>query len=870
MSFATTTVEIAFGSAPLAGTYSWTDVTDYVKSFNTDRGRDYELDQVQAGKASIVLDNADGRFTPGLASSPYFPNVIPRRRIRIRTTDPLAVGGTTVVTPTVDNMVTANVASGTTLSWSHAVGAGSNRVLVVDIGMSSNGDRVGTITYGGVALTSLTTAQSGATGTDRRFERWYLVNPTVGTATIAVTLFNVTNGNTTGVIATSVAGGSTSLFGVDQTTPFGTGVTNSGTGTASGNLQPATVLSTDLVLTGVVVRSTTAPTSGLTNNATSVLAGTNCYEAFGQASGAFGTSGWSWSVSDVFAAAATPFHGATVTTTPTPATVFTGFAESWQQSFTGGGPAHSEVVLTAVDGFKVLGQSNLRRMYVAYALGSVNGLSAADALFAMQESQAAVTASDLSGLYPAATIVTGAKGPTSYAFGASSIVPYDPSTSLYLQGSSTVGVGQGIALTTPSSGPQMPKAWGTLSFWFRLNSLPVAIGGLLFSASADISYGATSAANQWSASVSPAGVLSVTAPDTGAQVSRNFSTTIVAGTSYYFYANYNASGTTFTLYSATGSSSVTFSGNSYPGPFATVILGQTNNGATEKLGSPFEGLDMWVQDASIWLTQFGGPAATNLAQVGFAGYNGFHEGSLMSNVLQLAGWPTADIDSTTITTASGQSGLSLLAGSAWAEGANALQIVQEAATSAGGYVFINGAGQLVYHNRQRRLNQAAKATLQESSGTGVEGDIQFHVDDSNIRNPVVITTGLGASTTVADSASQAVYGNSTFTATLGIQGLNEALDAANWRVSLYRNPKVRCDTLTIEPVTSDALWAWALGLEIGDRVTVAGLPASAPSSTVTFLVEAVKHKIQADGATPSWSTSIAAQPRRSLPGTCTG
>ena len=41
-----------------------------------------ELSETQPGTATLRLDNADGRFTPGNASSPYYPFV--RRNAPIR------------------------------------------------------------------------------------------------------------------------------------------------------------------------------------------------------------------------------------------------------------------------------------------------------------------------------------------------------------------------------------------------------------------------------------------------------------------------------------------------------------------------------------------------------------------------------------------------------------------------------------------------------------------------------------------------------------------------------------------------------------------------------------------------------------------
>lgn len=66
-----------------------TDVTQYVQSISTDRGKQAEDDDhVQAGTATVVLENDDGRFDPNNTGSPYAPNVKPMKRLRVRATNP--------------------------------------------------------------------------------------------------------------------------------------------------------------------------------------------------------------------------------------------------------------------------------------------------------------------------------------------------------------------------------------------------------------------------------------------------------------------------------------------------------------------------------------------------------------------------------------------------------------------------------------------------------------------------------------------------------------------------------------------------------------------------------------------------------------
>jgi hypothetical protein len=69
-------------SSPLAGDIL-TDVTEYVRAVNIRRGRSRELEQYQAGAATVVLDNRNRYFDPtaGTATSPYAPSIVPRKEL---------------------------------------------------------------------------------------------------------------------------------------------------------------------------------------------------------------------------------------------------------------------------------------------------------------------------------------------------------------------------------------------------------------------------------------------------------------------------------------------------------------------------------------------------------------------------------------------------------------------------------------------------------------------------------------------------------------------------------------------------------------------------------------------------------------------
>ncbi|HZD17087.1 MAG TPA: hypothetical protein VE669_02990, partial [Actinomycetota bacterium] len=114
----------------------------------------------------------------------------------------------------------STAADAAALSWSHTVGEGPGRILVVGVSLRDNLREVVDVTYGGRSLTRAG-SQAGP-GTDGRADIWYLPSPPVGTDTVEVTLDG----------PGKAAAGATSFTGVDQTVPVGTFAGDAGEGSA--------------------------------------------------------------------------------------------------------------------------------------------------------------------------------------------------------------------------------------------------------------------------------------------------------------------------------------------------------------------------------------------------------------------------------------------------------------------------------------------------------------------------------------------------------------------------------------------------------------------------------------------------------------
>ena len=170
------------------------------------------------GTYPLTITGVSGSLAHTTTTSVTVSTTLPPPGVLLDTVGPTAAG--------------ASVASGSTLTWNHTVtSSGSNLLLIAAVSVGASPDtRTLALTYNGVAMTSvgLVHANNGTLGYTQMF---YLKAPATGTHAVVVT---VTGGTA------SLAGGSASFTGVDQTTPvrnvatkFGTGVSPNVTVTSS-------------------------------------------------------------------------------------------------------------------------------------------------------------------------------------------------------------------------------------------------------------------------------------------------------------------------------------------------------------------------------------------------------------------------------------------------------------------------------------------------------------------------------------------------------------------------------------------------------------------------------------------------------------
>jgi len=71
----------------LGGGEVFVDVTEFFEAYSINRGKSRELDRYQAGQASVQFENTLRTFDPTFEASPYFGQIVPKRKIRITNGD---------------------------------------------------------------------------------------------------------------------------------------------------------------------------------------------------------------------------------------------------------------------------------------------------------------------------------------------------------------------------------------------------------------------------------------------------------------------------------------------------------------------------------------------------------------------------------------------------------------------------------------------------------------------------------------------------------------------------------------------------------------------------------------------------------------
>lgn len=199
-------------------------------------------------------------------------------------------------------------------------------------------------------------------------------------------------------------------------------------------------------------------------------------------------------------------------------------------------------------------------------------------------------------------------------------------------------------------------------------------------------------------------------------------------------------------------------------------------------------------------------------------------------------------------------------------GQSALAHIQEVAAAERGLFFIDAQGRAVFQDRFARYGAVSAVTFTDNlislSSTRLQyRDLLPEFDVEQLANEVIVTRTGGTPQTARDTASIARYGRRTLTLSLPLTTDEEALDRAAFELTLRKEPRLEFTRLTVKPQAQPAAWPFALGLELGDRVTIERTPDSVASIVPETInregfVEAIQHDL-----TPNeWITSFQLSP----------
>jgi hypothetical protein len=252
--------------------------------------------------------------------------------------------------------------------------------------------------------------------------------------------------------------------------------------------------------------------------------------------------------------------------------------------------------------------------------------------------------------------------------------------------------------------------------------------------------------------------------------------------------------------------------------------------------------------AAIWNRVLSNGEISDLWNAG-KGYPGETSGARITRYLSIGGYTGPSAVDT---------GQSVMGPGTVTEGAALLDACQQVALSENGNFYVEG-GSVIFHSRtDRYLKTTAKWVFGENQAGGeypYETDIAFDFDPTRVVNDVKVSRVGGIATEVTDAASQKSYFRRTYQRTIGVQSDNETIDAANYLLNKFKQPIQRVSVLTLKPSANPALWPAALGVRIGDRVTVTRRT-TVFTQSADFFIEKVMHNNQPG----EWTTTFQMSP----------
>lgn len=792
------------GDSPLD---RYVDVTDRTRGSNgTQRGKQYELDQVQSGTYSVTLANNDGVLDPTNTAGPYAGHIMPYQPYRKRAQWP----------PTI-NLLTQVQATGGDLGGQPlgAINAGNSGPSIFTATDSGGGQFVTSATaWQGSTVMQFQVPASTAAGEVICYTPQVDVLPGQ-TYTVQMRVRNVTASSSVQVAAcfrtknaanaylSQLSGAAATLTG--STTAAWTTVTI--TATADAN--------SAFVYIGLLV----AATSG--------------------AACAVQIDGWQVE------------KGATASTWVQPGVTYPmygGFVERWPSQWTMGG-TYGTVAPTAVDAFSLLSQRKLSDPLTM----EINSHSPRF-LYKFDDPAGLLSVSDSVGAYPAAQITNGKYGAASITLG-TAITAANPTTGIYAGSSGTVArfnnpnPGQNtygpctyVSLTSAGiSGPASPStAWTRMVAFRYTGPTPSYAADIWMAVDSQRSGGA------------PSGTTLIMSVDSGGHFALNISGPGGSGT---------ATPSTATV--ADGNWHLAMVAYSHTaGTLAIGLDGATTTylvaSTLEPTGITSDSIGAYVDNQIRYTTaNFAGdisfaaefPSAlsagdfTNLYGAWKSSCTGESTDARYSRILRYSGY---------IGPSSIQTGLTTSMGPANIDGQDATSALQAVVDTEGGSHYVDKAGTIVFKARSARYNALTPVYVfgeRADLGEWPYEDVKLDFDPTHLSNIVTVTQGsTGQIFTAQDSTSKTDYFPRTLSRTINSSSAFECQDAADYLLSRYAQPVSRVSGIKLHPSANPALWPVCLSLELGMRVRIMRRPpAPAPAIQIEAFIEQIQTSMDDKG-----------------------
>lgn len=224
-------------------------------------------------------------------------------------------------------------------------------------------------------------------------------------------------------------------------------------------------------------------------------------------------------------------------------------------------------------------------------------------------------------------------------------------------------------------------------------------------------------------------------------------------------------------------------------------------------------------------------------------------GARMTRILNAAGWYSSARRESVLD--GGQSKMQ-----ATSYGSSALTLLQLAADSEAGQIYIDGRGRFVFRGRHAPMSDTRSNTVQgvfgdlpgtaHSAGTELEMNVAARPDDDTaMANDIQAT--IAGSPNMQEASDAASIARFVFPRTYPRSDLilttdSEALDWARYLLYIAKDDESRFDSLSINPgVDASALFPQVLGRELGDRIQVWRRPPNVAAISKDCFIRGITH-----------------------------